>query len=181
MLSLNFTPFPVLTTERLVLRMLEVNDAPALSELRSIESVNLYVDRPKTLSVADAQARIEILNDFLAKGTGINWAVSLKDIPGLIGTACLFGFNHEHLSAELGYELHPDQQGKGIMVEAITAVIEYAFKAMQVQMLEAVIHPDNEKSLNLARRFKFVRSEAAEARIGQENLKGLHVYTMSLP
>ncbi|HLP51742.1 MAG TPA: GNAT family N-acetyltransferase [Chitinophagales bacterium] len=180
MLNLNFTPFPVLTTERLLLRQLEAKDAPALSELRSIESMNLYVDRPKTLSIHDAETRIETLNNFLANNTGINWAVCLKDNPQLIGTACLFGFNNEHLSTELGYELHPDYQGKGIMVEAVTAVIDYAINSMQVQMLEAVIHPDNEKSLNLAHRFKFSRNRAAEERIGQADLKGLHVYARNL-
>ncbi|HLP19098.1 MAG TPA: GNAT family N-acetyltransferase [Chitinophagales bacterium] len=181
MLSLNFTPFPVLTTERLVLRQLEASDAPALSELRSIESVNLYVDRPKTLSVGEAQARIETLNNYLDTGSAINWVICLKGNSQLIGTVCFFNFNNQHNSAELGYELHPHHQGKGIMAEAIAAVIDYAVNTMQVQMLEAVIHPDNEKSLNLARRFKFVRNEAAKERIGQADLKGLHVYTMSLP
>jgi ribosomal-protein-alanine N-acetyltransferase len=58
MLQLSFSPFPVLYTERLVLRAATLQDADALSSIRSDARVNQFLDRPKQLSIAEAANRI---------------------------------------------------------------------------------------------------------------------------
>lgn len=177
MLNLNFNPFPVLTTERLVLRELTMNDAQALADLRSIEEMNLYIDRDKVLSLEGAQQRIDTLHTYLVNGTGITWAVCLKDNPQLIGTTCLFGFNKEHLTAELGYELHPTYQGKGLMVEAIKVMMDYAADVINAKCVDAIVKPANEKSIALIKRFGFIRDEEARQRIGSKAIEEFDVYT----
>ena len=61
--------------------------------------------------------------------------------------------------AEIGYELMVDQQGKGIMQEAIKAVIEYGFKGMKLQTIVASPNQNNVKSINLLERSQFIRRE----------------------
>ena len=56
-----------------------------------------------------------------------------------------------------GYALHPDQQGKGLMQEAMTAVLEYGFKIMKLHSIEANVNPNNLSSIKLLVRNNFVR------------------------
>src|SRR6516164_5567094 len=120
--------FPELQSIRLKLRSLEDKDLTALYALRSNEQVNRYLDRPPARSVEDAQAFISKIRDAIAGNQSFYWAITLKDQPGLIGTICIWNLSADRKSAELGYELHPDYQGKGYMDEAIKEVIGFAFR-----------------------------------------------------
>jgi ribosomal-protein-alanine N-acetyltransferase len=166
--------FPVIETDRLVLRALNSDDADALLKLRSDEQVNLYIDRPPTKTVADAQAFIDkILN------TGSTyWVINLKNAPGLIGTICLWNFDAEKSMAEIGYELMPHHQGKGIMNEAIQAIIRYSLDELQLRVLAAITHPDNEASAKLLKRNGFVLDEVNEF-VSKEDADGLLAYVLT--
>ena len=59
MLHLNFTPFPVITTQRLILRKLNIKDAKEIMMLRSDEQVNKFIDRPKSIDLNEAKKFIE--------------------------------------------------------------------------------------------------------------------------
>lgn len=175
MLNLNFTPFPTLYTQRLVLRQLQFSDAPALSALRSMPQVNQYIDRAPFLSIEEANKQIERLTNGVAAGTNGYWVISALGSNDLIGTCCLFNFSEPNLSAELGYELHPAWQGKGIAAEAVEAVIKFANQSAGFKTIEAVIQPANLKSIALVKRFGFNRDETTEARLA---LKGFEVFVL---
>ena len=55
MLIVNFTPFPELKTERLLLRKLEKTDANEIFFLRSNEDVLLYLGREPTATISEAE------------------------------------------------------------------------------------------------------------------------------
>ncbi|MCL4340850.1 MAG: GNAT family N-acetyltransferase, partial [Candidatus Thermoplasmatota archaeon] len=58
--------------------------------------------------------------------------------PNLIaGTACLWNMDLESDIAELGYELHPEYWRKGIMTEALEALIRWAFQEFELNRIEA--------------------------------------------
>jgi ribosomal-protein-alanine N-acetyltransferase len=63
----------------------------------------------------------------------------------------------EHDRAEVGYMLHPDFRKKGIMQEALTAIIEYGFTQMNLHSIEAVIDPRNKASETILVRNNFVK------------------------
>src|SRR5262245_20444098 len=140
--------FPELQSIRLKLRSLEDKDLTALYALRSNEQVNRYLDRPPARSVEDAQAFISKIRDGIAENQSFYWAITLKDQPGLIGAICIRNLS-DRKTAELGYELHPDNQGKGYMQEAITLVIRFAFDRIGLSLLEAYSHKDNSASTKL--------------------------------
>ncbi|NNU34329.1 GNAT family N-acetyltransferase [Mucilaginibacter sp. S1162] len=165
--------FPVIETDRLVLRSLNSDDADALLKLRSDELVNRYLDRPPTTTVADAQAFI----DKIIKADATYWAISLKNPPGLIGTICLWNFNAEKNMAEMGYELMPNQQGQGVMNEAMQAVINYSFDKLQLRILAALTHPDNEASAKLLKRNGFEEDKGNEF-VSKEDTDGLSAYVL---
>ena len=177
MLHVNFTPFPFLSTQRLVLRPLTMADAPALAALRSIEEMNRYIDRAPFISLEEAQNQVTRLNTGMANGTNAYWVICYKTDDTLIGTCCLFNFCNDKLSAEIGYELHPLHQGKGIAAEAVAAVVNYAVNTIGVKQLEAVIQPGNVKSVALISNLGFKLNEAA---CKQAGLEDFDMYTLDV-
>jgi RimJ/RimL family protein N-acetyltransferase len=92
----------------------------------------------------------------------IYWAVTLSNSPKLIGTVCLWNFNNKGTKAEIGYELHPDFQGKGIMQEAVKEVINYGFNRLKLSLISAYTHQDNSKSIMLLEKNGFTFYKKSE-------------------
>jgi [ribosomal protein S5]-alanine N-acetyltransferase len=63
----------------------------------------------------------------------------------------------EHYRAEIGYALHPEHQGIGLMQEALNAVLDYGFTVMNLHSVEANVNPNNAASINLLQRNGFMR------------------------
>ncbi len=157
MLNINFHPFPILTTERLVLRQMNYDDANEIYFLRSDDEMLKYVGRPKAASVEEVIKWIEMVNDTIVKNEGINWAITLKNKPKLIGIISFWRIDKQHYRAEAGYVLHPDYQKKGIMDEALKAILHYGFHTLKFHSVEANIDPENTASKNLLEHNGFVR------------------------
>jgi len=157
MLELNFNPFPVLTTERMILRQKTHADVNEIFFLRSDESVMKYIDRPRAKTLQDATAFIDMITEGINNSETITWAITLKDNPVLIGSIGIWQIQKENYRGELGYVLHPDYQGKGIMSEAVKAVTDFAFNAMNLHSIEANINPENKASAKVLERAGFVQ------------------------
>lgn len=157
MLKLNFTPFPVLETERLLLRAARLSDAKALAELRSQPRVNEFLDRNVNMTLQEAEQRIIKLAAETQRNNSIEWIIQFKDEDTMIGSICLWNIIPEEDKGEMGYEMHPDHYGKGIMTEAMQHVINYAFTIMQLKTIEALPHKDNIKSIQVLERNGFSR------------------------
>jgi ribosomal-protein-alanine N-acetyltransferase len=108
-----------LKTERLTLRQLRSSDDKEIFALRSNDNVNKYLDRKPSKSIDDAKNFIQTINENIQRNDSIYWAITLNGTDKLIGTICLFDFSEDNSKAEIGYELLPDFQGKGIMQEAL--------------------------------------------------------------
>ena len=68
--------------------------------------------------------------------------------------------NYHHREAqnrrlEVGYILAPANQGRGLMTEAMQALLAYCFEELDVHRVQALIHPDNAASIALAKRLGF--------------------------
>ena len=153
MLTLNLNPFPILQTERLLLRCITPADAPQLFILRSDQKMMQYLDREPFKSIEEAIAFInEKILDSLNKNEGILWVIELKEKPGkLIGTTGFWRIDKEHYRAEIGYMLQSDHGRKGMMKEAVKASIGWAFTRTALHSIEANINPGNEPSEALLR------------------------------
>jgi ribosomal-protein-alanine N-acetyltransferase len=158
MLIRTFTPFPILTTERLTLRQLVVNDEQEIFTLRSDIEINKYLDRQISNTIDDARNFINRVNENINKNDSLYWAITFSDKNILVGTICLFGFSDENNKCEIGYELLTNFQGQGIMKEAVEKVIDYAFNTIKVKKIEAFLHRDNQSSIKLLEKFSFRNS-----------------------
>ena len=102
MLTLNFSPFPTLTTRRLNLRPVRPADAPALFELRSDPAVMQFIPRPVAASVAEVEEFIGRIDQLMAAQELVNWAVALSATDQLVGTIGFYRLQPENLRAEVG-------------------------------------------------------------------------------
>ena len=94
--------FPYLTTERLQLRPLSIDDAQEIYLLRSDEKHNEFIYRPRATSLDDAKAFINKIGKLLSEGISYFWVVSFKNGAELIGTLTLWNFDKERNTAEIG-------------------------------------------------------------------------------
>ena len=152
---MNVTPFPVLKTEHLILRVLKPEDAPELLALRSDDQVNAYIDRPPTTTLEEAGNFINRILGGVKNNSCFYWAITLSGSAKVIGTICLWNFKAARKLAEVGYELLPEHQGKGLMQEALTEVVGYGFRNLGLEVLLAVTHRQNAASVRLLQRLDF--------------------------
>ncbi|GEN51010.1 GNAT family N-acetyltransferase [Alkalibacterium pelagium] len=75
----------------------------------------------------------------------------------IAGTVGLKGFNWDVKSAEIGYWLGPDFQGKGIMTRAVNALMEYGFDYVGLDKLEVWAAEGNTRSRSIPERLGFVQ------------------------
>jgi len=123
--------------------------------LRSDETVNKYLASPIAESIQDARDFINKINNNTANSESVYWAITVNGNNKLIGTICIWNIEREENKAEIGYVIHPAYAGKGFMHEAVSAVIEYGFRQMKLLRLEAVLHPENKRSISLLERIGF--------------------------
>jgi ribosomal-protein-alanine N-acetyltransferase len=88
--------------------------------------------------------------------SGTRWGLHLRSTPGLIGTCGLFRWNRNWRTCVVGYEISPLHQGRGYMKEALAAVLAWGFGELELNRVEAQVHPDNRPSLALLRKLGFV-------------------------
>lgn len=157
MLSVRFTPFPVLVTDRLILRRITIDDANEIFFLRNDESVMKYIDRPRAKSLNDVAVWLDKVDANIANDDAVAWGVSLKGEQKLIATTSFHVLIKENYRAEIGYVMHPAYHGKGYMQEAVKAMISYGFNSMGLHSIEAQVNPENGASIKVLERAGFVR------------------------
>ena len=157
MLSIQLSGFPVLVTERLVLRELLPLDAEQVFLFRSDPEVMRHVARTPAKSVEDARALIDLITANVAAKDAVQWAITLKNEEALIGIIGFWRIQKEHYLAELGYSLQRTQWGKGLMSEAIAAVLHFGFGTLGLHKVEAVTRPANAGSIRALEKNGFER------------------------
>ncbi|PHQ55176.1 MAG: GNAT family N-acetyltransferase [Lutibacter sp.] len=149
---MKFKPFPEINSKRLLLRNIKESDCEDILFLRSDKTINKFIERPenrKTKNVSDAIKFIKELNEYLENNKSIAWGITLKDDPKLLGTICLWNFSQNNKTAEVGYDLDPKFHNKGIMSESLKMIIDFGFKELKLDKIEAFTHIENENSKRL--------------------------------
>jgi len=157
MLEINFDPFPVLETERLIMRRATLEDAQDYFALRSNVEAMKHISKPLQTSVEETKALIYKINEMINFNDGIGWAICLKNNSKMIGTISFHKIYKEHYRAEIGYMLHPDYWKLGIITEAARKIIDYGFNVLNFHSIEAHIDPANLGSAKVLQKLNFIR------------------------
>jgi [ribosomal protein S5]-alanine N-acetyltransferase len=147
--------FPRLETERLVLREIVPADAEDLFHIFSDEETMRYWSCLPYTSVDQAHRLIEGLAKARLAGAGINWAITLRGDERLIGKCGYNEWRRAHRRGDVSYIVAREQRGKGVVSEALGAMLDYGFDHMNLHSVEAGVTPGNEASTRMLQRLGF--------------------------
>ena len=80
----------------------------------------------------------------------------------------MWNFSVEPSKGEVGYELSPELQGKGIMQEALKAVLAYGFNTLELHVIEGIVQSENQKSIQILERNKFINKGLVKKKSADE-------------
>ncbi len=138
--------FPVLYTDRLKLRKIEVDDVPLLIKYANNKKISDYVlNIPYPYQEHDAVFRISYVWQGFKNKARYVFAVILKENEEFIGEIGLHMDGNGKL-AQLGYWVAEPMWNKGIATEAVNAVLKFGFEKLQMEKIFATCHADNPAS-----------------------------------
>ncbi|BDF94523.1 GNAT family N-acetyltransferase [Pseudoalteromonas sp. KAN5] len=148
---------PIIDTERLQLRPLDVSDAENLLAIFADPIVMEYWHTPPWQSHCDAIDFIASSQAASEQQKQVCLAMILKSTQQLIGKCMLHNYVPDSKRAEIGYALSPQYWGKGLVFEAAHALLSYGFKEIGLRRIEAELDPDNAASAKTLERLGFIK------------------------
>lgn len=149
--------FPILETERLILRELTQDDAQSVFKCFSNEDVTRYYGQEPFIEMRQAENLVKLFSKNFAEKRGIRWGIERKETKDIIGTIGFNVWSPTHRRAEIGYEIHPDYWRKGYTQEAVSKIVSYGFGHMGLTRIGAVVFLENEASNKLLTKVGFVK------------------------
>ena len=160
-----FDIMPVLETERLVLRKLTMNDAQDMFEYSSDPQVAKHVLWDAHTSVSDTRGYLRYMIRKYRCGEPSSWGIEEKATGKIIGTIGYMWYQPENSATELGYSLARRCWNKGYMTEALSAVLDYTFRELRFNRVEAQHEVDNPASGTVMRKCGMVKEGTLRQRM----------------
>ncbi|MEO7718916.1 MAG: GNAT family N-acetyltransferase [Capsulimonas sp.] len=146
---LSITPFPGIETPRLSLRETRFDDATDIFRILSQPEVVRHYNIGPLADVDEARAIVTRRRQSHLQGTRIRWAIALKENDQVIGSCGYVNPDSQSRQAEIGYELDTAYWGKGLMREALAAMLGFGFARIGLHRIEALVVPENASSRRL--------------------------------
>ncbi len=130
---------PEIGTARLSLRQLSLDDAPAIHAYASDPDVARFTLWP-------AHPDEDFTRKFLANlthPTVLSWAIVWRESAEVVGMVFFHSLHRRHGRAELAFNLARRFWKRGIATEAATAVLDFAFRLVELNRVEATCMSDN--------------------------------------
>lgn len=136
-----------LETARFTLRKIEQGDIETLHSYWSDPIVTKYLNICFQ-TIEESQQMVNFLNSLSTTGEGMRWAIVDKHSGVILGSCGYHNVKAESLRAEVGYELGRQFWGKGVMQEVMHAVLQYCFKTVGFNRMEALVTIGNSRSIH---------------------------------
>jgi RimJ/RimL family protein N-acetyltransferase len=154
---MKFPESPVIETNRLILRLAEKTDLPALFAVNGDDEAIRYTPLESWKTPADGEAWFSRVSDNHAKGAALQFVIILRDGGFPIGSMVLFHFNEPAKCVEVGYMLARAYWGKGLTTEALGAFVDFCFQTFGLDRLEGRTDPRNTASGKVLERVGFTK------------------------
>ncbi|WP_200411013.1 GNAT family N-acetyltransferase [Virgibacillus salexigens] len=149
--------FPIIETERLILREATCKDADDMYSYLSDKEVVKHMGLEPYQTSTDVLEENNWYQSIRKEGTGIRWGITLKGKDVVIGSCGFLNMQPRHYRTEIGFELSKLYWGKGIAKEALNAVMSYGYKHFELERIEALIEPLNSASQRLVEKQGFTK------------------------
>ena len=135
--AFDYTYMPELTTPRLRLRKLTMRDAEDIYRYGRDPEVARHVLWDAYRSIGEARAYLRYMLRKYRAHEPASWGIELRETGAVVGTIGFMWIQEDNAAAEVGYSLARDQWNKGLMTEALQAVIDYGFGRLNLNRIEA--------------------------------------------
>ncbi|MEM7034142.1 MAG: GNAT family protein [Chloroflexota bacterium] len=151
----NFTfPPPTFDLDQFILRPLQAGDAADWYAYLSNPNVVQFTSWDVS-SVDAVSSIIQFCLDGYTHKKSCRWALAEKASHHLIGTCGLFYWQEAHSLAEIGYDLHPDYWGRGLMTSAVECVLKWGFDILEINRIQATVMVGNSGSIRILEKTSF--------------------------
>ncbi len=168
--------FTNIETNRLVLKCIHHSDRDLIFEEFQNDFINryLYDEEPMT-DISQADELIDFYTMVESRKQN-RWVLIDKTTNTKLGTCSFHLWNPENKEAEIGFELMEQYNGRGYMLEAVEAIIEFARHKMKVERIKAIVSVENKNCIKLLERLGFIKAGEEEAEFrGQIYLHNVYV------
>lgn len=145
-----FVPYPIIETDRLIIRMVRKSDAEDLYELCKRPETSRYSAWNPHRSLRETREYISYRLSQFRKKCCYFFVVEEKASGRVIGTCSYGSFDEAYKVAEIGYSILSNKWNMGYATETADALMGYAFKRIGVQRVFVRILPDNLASIKVA-------------------------------
>ncbi len=150
-------PTPTLQTTRLLLRPFAESDAQAIYALQSNARVLRFWNSPPWTERSRADAFIAACRKMEEDGSGARFAIDTRDDNALVGWCSMFRWNPIYRSLGIGYCFDEPAWGKGYATEAVRAMLQWAYGALDLNRVEAELDTRNAASARVLEKLGFQR------------------------
>ena len=132
-----FSHLPILKTPRLILRPMTMRDAADIFSFSRVPAVaqNVLWSAQRTLN--DSKNYLRYILRQYRDGAPSSYGIVYRETGRVVGTIGFMWYNRENRSAEVGYSLARWLWNKGLMSEALSAVLEMGFIELRLHRVEA--------------------------------------------
>ncbi len=156
--------FPDMDVNQMIkLRSLHQDDAEEYFKYMNAELMKHYITSDNIPnSIIQSIEEINYWKNLFIKGTGIYWAIALKESNQIIGSVGFNSISCIHQSAEIGYDLNPKFWNQGIMSQTIIKIQNYAKSNLEIKQIIAKVNSHNYPSIKLLTKLSFIKSQKNE-------------------
>lgn len=153
-----FKEFPVLESEKLILKKIEDVNSQEVYEIYSNDKVFEFCG---IIPKHNIQTIINMIGHFerdYNKKSRVKWGIFQKNANNkLVGIIEAMDFNQKVDMVTIGYFLAQPYWGKRIASEAVSKLIEFLFEKVNVNRIQAEVMPANEVSKKVLLKNGFVK------------------------
>lgn len=149
-----FVEFPVLKSDKIILREIRYDEAPDILEI-------LYYNQKNASNVTEAMKILKKVDFNYREGNSANWGIVIPDTQEIAGTIGYYrGFQND--TGELGFVTKEKFRRQGLTFDAVSLLIQFGYEVMKLKKIVAYTSPDNFASQCLLKKLNFNEGKMKE-------------------
>lgn len=140
-----YEEFPHIITDDVILRKVVDSDSDSIFEIYSNDNVYKYINTDLyTKKKSEMAKTIRILGLIFERKTHIITGICLPDNPDkVVGIAEMFDYDKKVNVMTIGYKINESYWGQGIATKAVSAMVNYLFKQIGINRIQAFVMTEN--------------------------------------
>lgn len=147
-----------LETKRIKLRKLKISDAEFISQCSRNREITRYtLIAPPPYGIKEARQFIRGIQKKIKRKKALEWGIELKENKELklIGMVLLNDLDFKNKNANIGVWLVKKYWGKGLANESLKLILDFGFKELNLERIQAKILHENIRSQKLLKKIGF--------------------------